>query len=786
MRKLHILSIMFLLLMFVCHNVKAEDAFSDKFQESSNVTVSAPLSPIEQMFNGKEAAATGKVLHQAGYSAFNTNASGTSRTGKYGADYKLSIGEKVSAYLYGDSLDVIAISGSNLLTPVVNTEVDSKGTIFIQGLGVVSAENRTVSEVEANLNALARQKYRSLKIKLNVSGGSDFSVFVFGHVNKPGKISISNNSSIVDAIGLAGGAKKSGSLRKVIYYSGAAKKQVDLYDILFSSKGEDIIVKPNDKIFIEPIGSVVALRNGVTSPGIYETKDGESLAALINYAGGLLPSIQTNEVVVSSLNKKTNGRDARNLAYSDAMASKLKSGDEVEFKEGYTTAENTVTIQGNIKHPSTFAYKEGMRLSDILKSEDELLEETFITQAVIRRVKGKDNTVETIPVFLKDFFAGQYDPMLEPKDVISIYKNTNAPFVDIFGCINNPKHLTYFGGMNLDDVLVDVQFVDSKTENSEKEVSYTQTQDGMVIQAGAQNNNITIPADDVAVEIISTDGSIKLYYLYDIMVNSNKIKNIPINAYDKIFFRTLRADEEIKNVKVGGFVRFPGAFKFVQGKRLKDVIEMAGGLTEDADLKGIIYIRKNILSKQIELAKKNNEQDIRLLEGRLASGYKQADSAIEQKEKMIESIKEATQDLSNRYSGQIALNIKSNKLEDIKDIDNIYIQDGDEIYIPRTPTHVSIIGEVYNEQSFIYRNGVKAKGYIKMVGGYTPNANKFRIYKVSTDGKARKIHNWSKIAAGDTIVVPRKIAGNDWLTPITQTLQSIASILATVFVVTKI
>ena len=40
--------------------------------------------------------------------------------------------------------------------------------------------------------------------------------------------------------------------------------------------------------------------------------------------------------------------------------------------------------------------------------EKELLEETFLSQAVIRRVTGNDNTVETIPVYLKDFLVVIY------------------------------------------------------------------------------------------------------------------------------------------------------------------------------------------------------------------------------------------------------------------------------------------------------------------------------------------------------------------------------------------
>ena len=43
--------------------------------------------------------------------------------------------------------------------------------------------------------------------------------------------------------------------------------------------------------------------------------------------------------------------------------------------------------------------------------------------------------------------------------------------------------------------------------------------------------------------------------------------------------------------------------------------------------------------------------------------------------------------IADKYNGQIALNIKSNNLDKIKDLDNIEVQDGDDIYIPRTSNH---------------------------------------------------------------------------------------------------
>ena len=771
------------------------NAFSNNYQSSLQTNPqTALLSPIEKLFNGKESEISGTPLQQVGYDLFtSTTSSMTGTTGKFDNNYKLNIGERVNVYLYGDSLDVMAISGANLLNPTTKTEVDSKGSIFIQGVGLVKAENRTISEVENEANRLASQKYKSLRVKLTVASGQEFSVFVYGQVTRPGKILVGNNSSVMDALNAAGGVKKTGTLRNITYTSNGKSKSVDLYKALFSGNDDGIILRPNDKIFVDKIGDVVAIKNGVTVPGIYEIKEGDNLQKIITFAGGLLPATQVTEVTLTGLDTNTKQRVAQNVAWNEAKNTKLKSGDAVEFRELYNTAENIVTIQGNVKHPATYAYKEGMRLSDILKSEDELLEETFINQAVIRRISGKDNSIETIPVFLKEFFAGMNDPVLQPRDIINVYKNTNSMFVDVYGCINLPKHLTYTTGMTLNDVMTDIQFlesdVDTKTteETKEPEVSYKGSveKDDVQLAGGTANSNKLIPAENVAVEITSSTGATQVYYLYDIMINSDRIKSIPIMPDDKIFFRTLRGNEVMKTVKVSGFVKKPGIYTFVEGKRLVDMIEMAGGLTQEADLRGIVFKRTNLQGKQVELAHKNNERDIKLIEGRIASAYKPTEGDQKSKMDMLEMLKADDVNIAQKYNGQIALNIQNNNLDKIKDLDNIEVQDGDDIYIPRTSNHVSVIGEVYNEQSFVFKKGANAKYYIKEVGGYTPNANKFRLYKVSVNGRAEKISNGSSIEPGDTIVVPRRIAGNDWITPVCDTLKGIASIIVMAFAINK-
>lgn len=766
----------------------AEDAFENNYQAEARENSFKSLSPIEKLFNNSDSAKADKIIRQVGYDIFSSSGGQGQSAGKFGNSYKLNVGEKVNVYLYGDSVDIMAISGANLLNPMTKTEVDSKGDIFIQGIGVVKAENRTLGEVENSINSLAAQKYKSLKVKLTVSTGNEFSVFVYGQVNRPGKVVIGNNSTIIDALGAAGGVKKTGTLRNIQYTTGSKVKSVDLYKAIFMGNDNNIVLRANDKIFVDSIGKVVAFKNGVSTPGIYEVANNENLEQLIKYAGGLLPVTQTTSVTMTRLDNKTNERVAMNLSWANAKTTVLQSGDTVEFRKLYNEVENVVTIQGNIKHPATFAYKEGMRLSDILRSEYELLEETFINQAVIRRVSGQDNQITTIPVFLQEFFSGMNDPVLQPRDIISVYKNTNSQFVDVYGCINMPKHLTYKPNMTLKDVLTDIQFIESDmAQNHESAVNYKhEPQQGEVrLNATTQNANRLIPTENVAVEITSPSGDTQLYYLYDIMINSDRIKNIVINPEDKIFFRTLRGNEVMKTVKISGFVKHPGVYSFVEGKRLTDIIETAGGLTSDAELRGIVFTRASLRNKQIDIALKNNDKDIQMLKGRVAGGFKQDKDDKQTKLDLINILENSEDEIVKNYTGQISLNIEKNDIKSISNADNLSVQDGDDIYIPRISNHVTVMGEVYNEQAFVYKKGTKAKYYIKKVGGYTPNANKFRTYKVSVNGRAKKIGKNAKIEPGDTIIVPRKIAGNDWIAPVCSALQGFGSLFVMIFGISK-
>ena len=201
---------------------------------------------------------------------------------------------------------------------------------------------------------------------------------------------------------------------------------------------DNISFHEGDIIFVKPIGKVAALREGVKNPGIYEFKQDETLRHLINYAGGLMPSVDSKIVHVESFDNSAGEKLLKDIPYKNLWYIKPTDGDDISFKNLYDISENLVSIEGNIKHPGNFQYRPGMKLSNIIKNKNELLSQTFGDQAVIERLSGSDKEKIYIPVSLKDFFDGNINPALKPQDKIRIYVSTTAKTIEVSGYITNP------------------------------------------------------------------------------------------------------------------------------------------------------------------------------------------------------------------------------------------------------------------------------------------------------------------------------------------------------------
>lgn len=721
------------------------------------------FSPIEKLFNNNQTPKK-DILKQFGYDLIGAQNTYNSSS-KVNKDYKLNVGDKITVYFWGDSVDLLALSGSNLLKPVSNTSVNKNGNIFISGVGFVQAKEKTISDVEKQIKSILSGKFSNFKVKVSINKRGNVPVFVMGNVKQPGIVYLPSSSTILDALNAVGGITKNGSFRNIKYSSSnKCSKYIDLYDVLLNGNIPNISLKDGDIIVVNPIGKVVALSNGVKQPAIYEFKSGESLKTIINYAGGFLPSINLSNIQIESFDSAKNQKILAESNFASLNGFFVKDGDFIQFKELYNMPENIITLEGNIKSPGKIPFKEGMHLSDVIKFQNDLLPNTYLSQCLINRTKGKNKESVTIPVSLADFLKGSINPELKPMDVIKVFTSTKMSNVEISGNVNNPGFIPYKEGMTLKDVL-----------------SIT---------------NFNVFSNNIVAEITNPNDefkNVKTIYLYELFRQKDDSLNLELNPNDKILFRKVSAKEVIKTVKITGNVKNPGFYSVYSGMKLREAIEIAGGLAPNAYLKGLSFYRPSLSESQKEAVntsilklQENISMKVNTMES-ISDINQKADLTrfIENQQNIINVLKEK---ITKDY-GRISINITSNNLNDLKGYENLEIQNGDEIYIPSIPQHVSIMGEVYNQSAIAYNKDKNIKYYMDNVGGLTKQANKKDTYIIRANGSTSKVKNIEMEIPepGDTIIVPRKITIPLNLVSMLKDFTQIAfNALNTIFILTKL
>ena len=119
--------------------------------------------------------------------------------------------------------------------------------------------------------------------------------------------------------------------------------------------------------------------------------------------------------------------------------------------------------------------------------------------------------------------------------------------------------------------------------------------------------------------------------------------------------------------------------------------------------------------------------------------------------------------------------------------DDVLLENGDALVVPRYRQEVSIIGEVQQPSSYFYEGDLSVKDYIEQGGGLLDSADQRKIYIVKASGKVvlpkrsllRFAGKSARIEAGDTIVVPldtddKKIRGIPLIAEVSQIVYQLA------------
>ena len=233
-----------------------------------------------------------------------------------------------------------------------------------------------------------------------------------------------------------------------------------------------------------------------------------------------------------------------------------------------------------------------------------------------------------------------------------------------------------------------------------------------------------------------------------------------LNEMDTINLKQI--SNEIKTVEIKGEVFFPGIYPISENQTLSELILRAGGFTEYASPRASYFQRealKNAEQERFETAQ--SELRRKILLSSTAGGLGQESLDGKQISQLTELVSRNANSSNNGVMGRLVID-----LEGIMngESDDIVLENGDTINIPKNKQSISVIGEVFVSNSHIFKDNLSIDDYISMSGGVTTFADKSSVYVIKSDGSilspnqiSTGFFRESSLEPGDAIVVPLQV-----------------------------
>jgi len=481
-----------------------------------------------------------------------------------GPDYVLGPGDGLNIDLFG--------SAGQRLKRVVSRQ----GQIALPDVGDVQVAGKTLGYVQHMVQAALRTQFRDVEADVSLTKLRSVRIYVVGDVQRPGAYDVSSLSTPLSAVYEAGGPTSQGSLRLLKQYRGKELvQQVDVYDLLLHGvNGTVLRLSDGDTIMVSPLGPQVTVQGMVRRPAIYELNGETNLAQVLELAGGVLPSGTLRHVDVERLVAhetrtmlrldipETNNQESVTKTLEDF---KIQDGDKVQISPILPYTERTVYLDGYVFRPGKFAYREGMRVTDLIKSYKDLLPEPYKEHAEIIRLRAPDHTPEVLAFNLDDAISGNdQDLVLQPFDTVRVFGRfdfEDQPVVTVTGEVRDPGDHVTNGAIHLKDAIYLAGNLNSDAQLDDAQV-FRKTQDGKL-------------------EVISVNLTKAL--------EGDAKDNILLEPKDRVFVHKNLDKADPPTVTVAGEVGRPGKYPLGGGMTAADLVRFAGGLkrsayTEAADL----------------------------------------------------------------------------------------------------------------------------------------------------------------------------------------------------------
>lgn len=629
-------------------------------------------------------------------------------------NYRLGPGDEVIIDIWGTSQNTI------------RQQISPDGTINIEKIGPVSLSGMTVSEANEYLKRVLGKTYSgldaldgTLEIRLTLGNARTIQINVMGEVIQPGTYALSSFSTVFHALYRAGGVNEIGSLRNVqVTRNGKTVAKVDVYDFIMKGKTQDDIrLQEGDVIIVPAYEALVQISGNVKRPMKFEMKKNETLATLINYAGGFSADAYTRSLRVVRQNGEE--YEINTVKEIDYSAYPMRNGDVVTAEAILNRFTNKLEVRGAVYRPGIYQLNGEINTVRALVNEAKgLMGDAFTNRAVLQRER-EDLTTEIISVDVRSIMAGTSpDIPLQKNDILyipSIHDLEDRGDVAIFGEVAKPDSYSYSDNMTLED---------------------------LIIRAGGLRESASTVRVDVSRRIKdpksthSTDsiGQMFTFALKDGFVIDGE-QGFTLQPYDQVFVRRSPGYQAQQNVQITGEVIFGGTYAMTTTEeRLSDLVKKAGGATSKAYLHGAKLIR---VANDEE--KKRMRDVINLMNRQFG-------------EAMMDSLGIRVEDTFS-----VGIDLEKAMAKPGSEYD-LVLREGDVLSVPKLNNTVKVNGAVMMPNTVGYLSDKNANYYLDQAGGYALNAKKSKKFVIYMNGQVARIKGRSKdkIEPGCEIIVPSK------------------------------
>jgi protein involved in polysaccharide export with SLBB domain len=258
---------------------------------------------------------------------------------------------------------------------------------------------------------------------------------------------------------------------------------------------------------------------------------------------------------------------------------------------------------------------------------------------------------------------------------------------------------------------------------------------------GADLENVTIR------EYGNNNGETSITGTQYIDISSIHPRRVVLDGHFTVYIPYLINNADVGSIEIDGEVSHPGTYTFSRNETLEEVLYRAGGFTETAYPLGVSFHRESLKSEQ-RLSNANLAREVE--QSILFLSQSQLSGAGDQ----IKAVVAYANQLKNMpATGKQILNIEGTSR-------TMLLEDGDKLYIPRRPSHVTISGSVQNPVTTAYQTNKTLENYIAEAGGFKRIADKKNVFIMLPGGRNTTLSSLQKegsfIPAGSVIVVPPK------------------------------